>query len=162
MNGEELRAALEELAGNLAYSWLPDTRELFRDLDPTDWDELDHNPVVLLAGLSGDQLERRAHDSAFVARTEAALAALHNELSSPGWWDAQNGPRDFGVAYFSTEFAIDESVPVYSGGLGVLAGDHLKSASELAIPLVGVGLFYDRGYFRQSLDETGLQRERYP
>src|SRR5439155_12086100 len=84
------------------------------------------------------------------------------ELERPGWWDEQRGPEDFLVAYFSTEFALDESVPVYSGGLGVLAGDHLKSASELGVPLVGVGLFYERGYFRQAFDETGWQRERYP
>src|SRR5580765_1281910 len=101
MNGDELRVALEEVAGNLAYSWLPDTRELFRDLDPEDWDELDHNPVVLLSGLSSDQLERRAHDTAFVERAEAARTALREELTRPGWWAEQGGPHDFSVAYFS-------------------------------------------------------------
>jgi starch phosphorylase len=162
VTGDELRAVLDALARNLAYSWLPETRAIFRDLDPSDWEESDHNPVVLLLGVSDDRLERAAEDDAFVARVEAARDALDEELTRAGWWDEQDAPDDFQAAYFSTEFALDESIPVYSGGLGVLAGDHLKSASELNVPLVGVGLFYDRGYFRQRLDETGWQRERYP
>ncbi|HEX7082807.1 MAG TPA: alpha-glucan family phosphorylase [Gaiellaceae bacterium] len=162
MTGDELRAVLDALARNLAYSWLPETRAIFRDLDPSDWEESDHNPVVLLLGVSDDRLERAAEDDAFVTRVEAARDALDEELTRAGWWDEQDAPDDFQAAYFSTEFALDESIPVYSGGLGVLAGDHLKSASELNVPLVGVGLFYDRGYFRQRLDETGWQRERYP
>jgi starch phosphorylase len=163
MTGDELRAVLDALARNLAYSWLPETRAIFRDLDPSDWEECDHNPVVLLLGVSDDRLERAAEDEAFVARVEAARDALDEELTRSGWWDEQDDvPDGFQAAYFSTEFALDESIPVYSGGLGVLAGDHLKSASELNVPLVGVGLFYDRGYFRQWLDDTGWQRERYP
>jgi len=163
MTGDELRAALDGLARNLAYSWQPRIRALFRELDPVDWHESDHNPLVLLLGTSDARLERAAEDDDYVARVEAAQVALAEELERPAWWDEQaDAPDDFGVAYFSTEFALDESVPVYSGGLGVLAGDHLKSASELNVPLVGVGLFYDRGYFRQWLDDTGWQRERYP
>jgi starch phosphorylase len=162
MTGDELREALDGLARNLAYSWTAATRGIFRDLDPSGWGESDHNPVVLLSGVSDDRLDRVASDESFVARVEAAQRALAEELVRPGWWDTQAAPADFLVAYFSTEFALDESIPVYSGGLGVLAGDHLKSASELDVPLVGVGLFYDRGYFRQWLDETGWQRERYP
>jgi glycogen phosphorylase len=161
-SGAELRRVLERLARNLAFSWLPAIRDLFRDLDPADWDEADHNPIVLLAGLSDDRFERAAEDAAFVARVRAAERALQAELEAPAWWDEHGADEDFLVAYFSMEFALDESVPVYSGGLGVLAGDHLKSASELGVPLVGVGLFYERGYFRQALDETGWQRERYP
>jgi glycogen phosphorylase len=163
MTGDELRTALDGLARNLAYSWQPRIRALFRELDPVDWHESDHNPLVLLLGTSDARLERAAEDEAYVARVEAAQVALAAELERPAWWDEQTDPpADFQVAYFSTEFALDESVPVYSGGLGVLAGDHLKSASELNVPLVGVGLFYDRGYFRQWLDDTGWQRERYP
>jgi starch phosphorylase len=163
MTGDELRAALDALARNLAYSWQPRIRALFRELDPVDWHESDHNPLVLLLGISDARLERAAEDAAYVARVEAAQATLAGELERPAWWDEQtDAPEDFQVAYFSTEFALDESVPVYSGGLGVLAGDHLKSASELNVPLVGIGLFYDRGYFRQWLDDTGWQRERYP
>ncbi len=85
---------------------------------------------------------------------------MQHELAGATWWDEQHPGEEFLAAYFSTEFALDESLPVYSGGLGVLAGDHLKSASELGVPLVGVGLFYERGYFRQTLDETGWQQER--
>jgi starch phosphorylase len=162
ITGEELRAALERLARNLAFSWLPSVRDLFRDLDSADWDEADHNPVVLLAGLSDDRLERAAEDETFVRRVEDAVRTLEEELTGPTWWSEEDLPDGFLAAYFSTEFAVDESLPVYSGGLGVLAGDHLKSASELGVPLVGVGLFYRRGYFRQALDDTGWQRERYP
>ena len=163
MSGDELRRVLERFARNLAFSWLPPVRDLFRDLDPGDWDEADHNPMVLLAGLSDDRLERVAEDPAFVERVREAQRVLEAELAGPTWWGERGGDdRTFLVAYFSMEFALDESLPVYSGGLGVLAGDHLKSASELGVPLVGVGLFYERGYFRQALDETGWQRERYP
>src|SRR5438874_8286114 len=162
MSGDELRRLLERLARNLAFSWLPEVRRVFRDLDPADWDEADHNPIVLLAGLSDDRFERAAEDAAFVARVRDAERMLEAELDGPTWWDEQGAAGDLLVAYFSMEFALDESVPVYSGGLGVLAGDHLKSASELGVPLVGVGLFYRRGYFRQALDDSGWQQERYP
>jgi starch phosphorylase len=160
--GGELRRTLERLARNLAFSWLPEIRDLFRDIDRADWDESDHNPIVLLAGLSDDRFERLAEDEEFVRRVVAAERTLEQELGGPTWWEVEHAGEDFLVAYFSTEFALDESLPVYSGGLGVLAGDHLKSASELGVPMVGVGLFYDRGYFRQTLDEDGWQRERYP
>jgi starch phosphorylase len=162
MSGVELRRALDRLAKNLAFSWLPQIRDLFRDADPSDWDESDHNPIILLAGLSDDRCERLAEAEDYVRRVEAAERLLERELDSPTWWGAHHPDDEFLVAYFSTEFALDESLPVYSGGLGVLAGDHLKSASELGVPLVGVGLFYDRGYFRQTLDGDGWQRERYP
>jgi glycogen phosphorylase len=162
MSGVELRQTLERLGKNLAFSWLPRIRDLFCDADPTNWDESDHNPNILIAGLSDDRLERLAEDEDYVRRVLEAEGLLDGELQSQTWWDAEHADEDFLVAYFSTEFALDESLPVYSGGLGVLAGDHLKSASELGVPLVGVGLFYDRGYFRQTLDEDGWQRERYP
>jgi glycogen phosphorylase len=162
VTGVELRRMLERLATNLAFSWLPPVRDVFRDLDPADWAETDHNPIVLLAGLTDDRVERLAHDERFVARVVDAVAAMTDELAGQTWWDDEHAGEDALIAYFSTEFALDESLPVYSGGLGVLAGDHLKSASELGVPLVGVGLFYQRGYFRQTLDATGWQKERYP
>ena len=162
MSGVELRETLERLARNLAFSWLPTIRNLFCDVDPANWDECDHNPIILLAGVSDDRFERLAEDEAYVRRVANAEELLERELGASTWWDAEHAAENFLVAYFSTEFALDESLPVYSGGLGVLAGDHLKSASELGVPLVGVGLFYDRGYFRQTLDEDGWQRERYP
>jgi starch phosphorylase len=162
ITGVELLRMLERLAGNLAFSWLPSVRTLFRDLGPADWDESDHNPIVLLAGLTDDRFERIAEDEDYVGRVVAAVGAVQHELAGPTWWAEEHPGEEFLAAYFSTEFALDESLPVYSGGLGVLAGDHLKSASELGVPLVGVGLFYERGYFRQTLDETGWQTERYP
>jgi starch phosphorylase len=162
LTGVELRRMLERLAGNLAFSWLPAVRDVFRDLDPADWQESDHNPIVLLAGLTDDRFERLAEDEGFVRRVVDAVAAATHELAGSTWWAEEYPGEEFLAAYFSTEFALDESLPVYSGGLGVLAGDHLKSASELGVPLVGVGLFYQRGYFRQTLDETGWQQERYP
>jgi starch phosphorylase len=154
MTGVELRRMLEGLASNLAFSWLPAVRNVFRDLDPDDWEESDHNPIVLLAGLTDDRFERLAGDDRFVGRVIEAVAAMTHELAGPTWWADHHPDQRFLAAYFSTEFALDESLPVYSGGLGVLAGDHLKSASELGVPLVGVGLFYARGYFRQTLDES--------
>jgi starch phosphorylase len=112
--------------------------------------------------MSDDRFERLAGDEEFVQRVIEAVAAEQHEFFGSTWWAEEHGGEEFLAAYFSTEFALDESLPVYSGGLGVLAGDHLKSASELGVPLVGVGLFYERGYFRQTLDETGWQQERYP
>jgi glycogen phosphorylase len=162
VTGAELRRLLEPLARNLAYAWLPRVRDVFPALDAELWRAVDHNPVALLAGLPDERLEAAAADDAFLARVDGARRALDAELRGPTWWEEQ-GPLDgFLVAYFSAEFGVDESLPLYSGGLGVLAGDHLKSASELGVPLVGVGLFYREGYFRQELDDTGRQQERYP
>ena len=162
MSGAELRRLLEPLAHDLACSWLHAVRELFPALDADLWRAVDHNPVALLADLPDDRLDAAAADADFIVRVEAARQALEAELTGPTWWDEQGRPDGFLVAYFSAEFGVDESLPLYSGGLGVLAGDHLKSASELGVPLVGVGLFYREGYFRQAIDETGRQRERYP
>ncbi|MDX6411188.1 MAG: glycogen phosphorylase [Gaiellaceae bacterium] len=162
VTGVELRRMLERLAANLAFSWLPAVREVFRDLDRADWQASDHNPIVLLAGVTDDRFERLAADDDYVRRVVEAVGAAQHEFAGSTWWAEEHSRDDFLAAYFSTEFALDESLPVYSGGLGVLAGDHLKSASELGVPLVGVGLFYERGYFRQTLDETGWQNERYP
>src|SRR6185312_8886588 len=121
LTGDELRSALDGLARNLAYAWSPRTRALFRELDPVDWHESDHNPIVLLGGITDDRLERAAEDAAYCQRVEAAQAALADELAQPAWWDGLgDAPEDFLVAYFSTEFALDESIPIYSGGLGVL------------------------------------------
>src|SRR5437870_3270066 len=117
ISGADLRRALERLAGNLAFSWLPELRDLFRDLDPDDWEESDHNPIVLLAGLSDDRFERLAGDAGVVARVHEAEHALRRELAAETWWDADSADETFLVAYFSTEFALDASLPVYSGGL---------------------------------------------
>lgn len=156
-----LREALREIAGNLAYSWLPDARQVFADLSPERFDALDHNPVALLAELTDERLAH-ALTPGYAERVSRVLEALRTELARPAWWQRRGEDHRFCVAYFSCEFGLDESLPIYSGGLGVLAGDHLKSASELGLPLVGVGLFYRHGYFRQHLDAGGWQLESYP
>src|SRR5579884_3191846 len=151
-------AALRGLAANLWFSWVPGARELFAHLDPERFAALDHNPTALLAELSDDELRERAPRE----ELERVLGALERERDRETWWGRRAEDTRFCVAYFSSEFGLDESLPIYSGGLGVLSGDHLKSASDLGVPLVGVGLFYRNGYFRQQLDEAGWQHERYP
>ncbi|MHB8470872.1 MAG: alpha-glucan family phosphorylase, partial [Gaiellaceae bacterium] len=155
------RDALDAIAGNLAFSWTPGARALFADLAPEHWDSLDHNPTALLATLSDDELVR-ALTPGYAGRVERVLELLDEVTRRRTWWQRRGEPDDFLVAYFSCEFGLDDSLPIYSGGLGVLAGDHLKSAAELGLPLVGVGLLYRRGYFRQKLDPSGRQLERYP
>jgi glycogen phosphorylase len=160
-NPAALREALSAVAGNLSFSWIPGARALFDDLDAKRFAELDHNPTALLAELSDDPLAR-ALTPEYAGRVLHVLGASEAELRGRTWWERRDEDSRFCVAYFSCEFGLDESLPIYSGGLGVLSGDHLKSAHELGIPLVAVGLLYREGYFRQSLDEHGYQLERYP
>ena len=151
------------IARNLWWSWDQDSTSLFRDLDPVRWRELNHNPISLLSEIPLSKLERRAGDLVLHGRINYAYRRLQEYLKADRTWGATHAgvlrPRP--VAYFSAEFGLHESLPIYSGGLGVLAGDHVKSASDLDIPLVGVGLFYGQGYFRQWLDRTGWQHEEY-
>jgi glycogen phosphorylase len=151
------------LARNLWWSWDQDAVSLFRDLDPLRWRQLNQNPVSLLAEFPLAKLETRATELVLHSRINYAYRRLQEYLQADRTWGARYAgvlrPRP--VAYFSAEFGTHESLPVYSGGLGVLAGDHIKSASDLAIPLVGVGLFYGQGYFRQRLDRNGWQQEEY-
>jgi len=152
------------LARNLWWSWHPDVVSLFRDLDPVRWRQLDHNPVALLAEMTPDQLTERASELVLYTRINQAYRRLKDYLGNThSTWGARQagvlGSKP--VAYFSAEFGIHESVPIYSGGLGVLSGDHIKSASGLGIPLVAVGLYYDQGYFKQHLDTEGWQQEEY-
>jgi starch phosphorylase len=156
-----VREALRAIAGNLWFTWLPGARALFEDLDPDRFAALDHNPTALLAELSDEQLARAATED-YLERLERALTAVAVEAQRRTWWERRGEDDRFGVAYFSAEFGLDGSLPIYSGGLGVLAGDHLKSASDLGVPLVGIGLFYGEGYFRQQLNDADLQEERYP
>jgi glycogen phosphorylase len=160
-DGGTLRAALTEIAGNLSFSWTPGARTLFSDLSPKRFGELGHNPTALLSELTDDDLGR-AFTTEYAMKLARVQERLEAEAERVTWWQEQDGPEDFLVAYFSAEFGLDESLPTYSGGLGILAGDHLKSASELGVPLVGVGLFYSRGYFRQRLEHGDRQVERYP
>lgn len=152
------------LARNLWWSWHPDVVSLFRDLDPVRWRQLDHNPVALLSEMTPDQLAERASEMVLYTRINQAYRRLKDYLgNSHSTWGARQagvlGSKP--VAYFSAEFGIHESVPIYSGGLGVLSGDHIKSASGLGVPLVAIGLFYDQGYFKQHLDTEGWQQEEY-
>jgi starch phosphorylase len=154
---------LRELARNLWWTWQPNVISLFRELDPELWRSLDHNPVEFLKRLPVEQLERRAAEMALESRIDYAFRRLSEYLKNTDSWGSIYASclRSRPVAYFSAEFGLHESLPIYSGGLGVLAGDHLKSASDLGIPLVGVGLLYDQGYFRQTLDTSGWQQEHY-
>jgi len=151
------------LARNLWWCWDSESVSLFRELDPVRWRELGQNPIALLSGISMDQLEQRASQLVLHSRLNYAYRRLQEYLGSKKTWGAGNCGvlRAHPVAYFSAEFGLHESVPIYSGGLGVLAGDHIKSASDLGVPLVGIGLFYDQGYFHQWLDQSGWQHEDY-
>ena len=141
----DLRRALTELAGNLWFSWNPAARALFARLDPEAWERTGHNPRALLAQLPDELLEQAAEDGDVVGDVEALRAAFEAELREASWWArAPVDDQEVRIAYFCAEFGVDESLPVYSGGLGVLAGDHLKAASELGVPLIGIGLFYQR------------------
>jgi starch phosphorylase len=136
---------------------------LFRDLDPIRWRQLDHNPIALLSEFTPERLEMRASELVLYSRINQAYRRLKEYMSEvPPWGRTHSGVLGSKpVAYFSLEFGVHESVPIYSGGLGVLSGDHIKSASGLGVPLVAIGLFYDQGYFKQHLDVNGWQSEEY-
>jgi starch phosphorylase len=155
--------ALETLAMNLRWSWDAQTRDLFRWVDPEQWDASIHDPVRLLGSVPQSRFEQLAADPGFMRFLDEVHTELEGYLSKPRWFQAREVDTALrSVAYFSPEFGIAEALPQYSGGLGVLAGDHLKAASDLGVPLVGVGLFYRHGYFRQELSVDGWQQERYP
>jgi starch phosphorylase len=160
-DGATLRAALLEIAGDFSFTWIAESRLLFDALDSRRFAELHHNPTALLSELTDDDL-RQALTPDYLERLARVQGRLARDRGEETWWRSRSGPSDLLVAYFSAEFGLDESLPIYSGGLGVLAGDYLKAASELGIPLVGIGLFYRRGYFRQRLDEHDRQIELYP
>jgi starch phosphorylase len=160
-DGATLRSALVEIASDFSFSWIAEARLLFADLDPRRFAELHHNPTALLSELTDDDLARALAPD-YLERLGRVQGRLVRDRGEETWWRDRGGPADFLVAYFSAEFGLDESLPIYSGGLGVLAGDYLKAASELGVPLVGIGLFYRRGYFRQRLDENDRQDELYP
>ncbi len=158
-----LQERLWALGRNLWWSWDHDAAGLFRELDPVRWRELNQNPISLLAELPLGKLESRVGELVLHSRINYAYRRLQEYLHADRTWGTRHAGvlRPGPVAYFSAEFGVHESLPVYSGGLGVLAGDHIKSASDLGIPLVGIGLFYGQGYFRQRLDRNGWQQEEY-
>lgn len=153
---------LRALAYNLYWDWSDEVKELFRRLDPELWESSRYNPVLMLGTISQERLQAAAQDDGFLAHLERAQQEFEGYRRERTWYERQRGhPKDC-YAYFSAEFGLTTALPIYSGGLGVLAGDHLKSASDLGLPLVGVGLLYQQGYFQQYLTPDGWQQERYP
>ena len=154
---------LQDLAYNLCWTWMHEARDLFWRLDPNLWEATGHNPVRMLGTIIQPRLNALAKDEGFVAQLNHVLASLTEYMSVDTWYDKTYGKvTEPQIAYFSAEYAVTECLPIYSGGLGVLAGDHLKSAAEMGLPLVGVGLLYRVGYFHQYLNEEGWQGETYP
>ena len=169
----EQLAPLRGLMLNLRWSWHAETREVFAAIDPDAWERAGREPVALLAQVPAERLARLAADRKYLRRLGDAADDLRDYLASPRWYQdtpgsggaGAGGPgagRPAAIAYFSPEYGITAALPQYSGGLGILAGDHLKAASDLGVPLIGVGLLYRHGYFTQSLSAEGWQDERYP
>ena len=167
----ERLSPLRTLAYNLRWSWSPQTLRLFQTLDAALWESSGHNPARILGLLPQSRIVELASDAAFLTEMDSVYADYEAYMGAETWWarhyarefDAdRDGMPDFHIAYFSAEFGITECLPIYSGGLGVLAGDHIKSASDLGLPLVGVGFLYQNGYFRQTLNSDGWQIENYP
>jgi len=158
----ESLAGLEELATNLRWSWHEPTRQLFAQLSPALWEESAHDPIGLLGEIDPSRLDELAADRGFVAQVNERLHELHSYLTEPRWYQSLPEGAPAAIGYFSPEFGIAAALPQYSGGLGILAGDHLKSASDLGVPIIGVGLFYRAGYFAQAISADGWQQESYP
>jgi starch phosphorylase len=160
-------APLHDLMLNLRWSWHPPTVELFESIDPAGWVASGGDPVAMLSSMGPGQLAALAANEDFLRRLDAAVANLRGYMDEPRWYQSASAGEDEpglprAIAYFSPEYGITAVLPQYSGGLGILAGDHLKSASDLGVPIVGVGLLYRHGYFTQSLSADGWQAERYP
>jgi len=153
---------IQKLAYNLWISWNQDTRRLFQHIDRDLWDESGHNPVEILSRISQGRVMELLDDDGFLSQMERVWKDYQDYMAEKGAYSfLLSQPIDFKIAYFSMEYGLTESLPIYSGGLGVLAGDHLKSASDLRLPLVGVGLMYKQGYFNQYLSSDGWQQENY-
>ncbi|MGA7607881.1 MAG: alpha-glucan family phosphorylase [Anaerolineales bacterium] len=153
--------SLAELALDLRWSWNHAADEVWRQLDPALW-ELTHNPWVVIQTVSRDQIERVSADPVFRKRVDDLVQAKRQETQAPAWFQQNHSQALTAVAYFSMEFMLSEALPIYSGGLGNVAGDQLKSASDLGVPVIGVGLLYQQGYFRQVIDKDGAQQALYP
>lgn len=154
-------AKLKELAYNYWWCWNYEAKELFIRVNNKLWDEVNHNPVLMINKLTQEELEELASQKDFVAFLDSVYENFRKYLESEGWYDNLGINKVGTIAYLSPEYGINESFPNYSGGLGVLSGDHLKTASDLALPLVGIGLLYQQGYFRQKLTQSGWQNELY-
>jgi starch phosphorylase len=160
-NARSLTEKLHEIARNLFWTWTPEVRAIFREIDAPLWRAVHHNPIAFLKRVPPAEIEERVGDLELHARIDRALRQLEEYLAHPGAWGLAHAGalRARPVAYFCAEFGLHESIPIYSGGLGVLAGDHLRAASDLGVPLVGVGLLYHQGYTHQQLDASGWQED---
>ncbi len=159
-----LAARLRMLAGNLWWSWNPPAQEIFERLSPYMWERSNHNPVEVLHWISPEELRLRLRDPAFRLELQAVWAGFDRYCRARDTWSTRHAPefRSAPVAYFSAEFGLHESLRTYSGGLGILSGDHAKSASDLGLPFIGISLFYRQGYFQQQISNDGWQMEKYP
>jgi len=154
--------SLSELALNLRWSWNHATDEVWRLLDPKLWD-LTNNPWVVLQAASSDKIREVLGDPAFRKRVDGLIDASREAAEAPAWFQKNHADKSLTcVAYFSMEFMLSEALPIYSGGLGNVAGDQMKAASDLGVPVVGIGLLYQQGYFRQEIDKNGAQQALYP
>lgn len=157
-------ARLEELAYNLWWSWSTEAQALYCSLDSDLWESVNHNPVNLLQNIDQAKLDAAANDTEFISAHNEVLAAFDHYMASdtPSWYSTHHGDKqDQVIAYFSAEFGLHEALPIYSGGLGILSGDHCKAASDLGLPFIGVGFLYPQGYFTQRIDQEGLQLAEY-
>jgi glycogen phosphorylase len=155
---------LADLAYNYWWSWTADRLSLFQSINPDEWDRCGHNPVALLEAVSHDRLTQIAQDPEYLKRVKVLSEEFDRYMAGENTWSSQVAPQlssDHPIAYFCAEFGVHESLPIYSGGLGILAGDHLKSASDLGIPMIGLGLLYRQGYFHQRLNRQGWQEDYY-
>src|SRR5258708_1522974 len=156
---------LYELAYNLWWSWHPEARSLYSDLNPDLWDAVGHSPVRFLSEVEPGLLDEAAHNSSYLERYDSVLAAFDRYMhpQPDETWFSRTYPalEHSSIAYFSAEFGLHEALPIYSGGLGILSGDHCKEASDLGLPFVGVGFLYPQGYFRQLVTRDGIQEAFY-
>jgi len=152
---------LREMAYNLLWTWDDELRAVFRRVDRALWEQSYQNPVLMLGSISQERLEELVADDSFMSFYQRSYKRMKEYLEEKTWWDKRYSDKPL-IAYFSAEFGISESLPIYSGGLGVLSGDHMKGVSDLGLPLAGIGLLYQQGYFRQYLTSDGWQQESYP
>ncbi len=159
---EELKQ-LQEIAYNIGFSWHPETVKLFQRIDRQLWEETRHNPVLVLGRVSQERLNELKNDESFLNHMDTVYIDFFRYVNKKGTYRSnENSPKDYIIAYFSMEYGLADCLPIYSGGMGILSGDHLKSGSDLNIPIIGIGLAYQKGYFHQYLDSSGWQRETYP
>ena len=154
---------LSEIANNLWWAWNTEFLRLFQKIDKDLWEQSSKNPVKFLKHVSQERLEKVAKDTAFLKEYDKIVENFEGYMNSKNTWFSNKYPANKNdlIAYFSAEYGLDETIPIYSGGLGILSGDHLKAASDLGLPLVGVGLLYKNGYFHQVINAEGRQESVY-